>query len=31
MSNKIPTPICIGLADAVPRPKILGNRLGILA
>ena len=23
--------MCIGLVDAVPRPKILGNRLGILA
>ena len=31
-SNKTPTPIqiCIGLVDAVLRPKILGNRPGIL-
>ena len=31
-SNKIPTPIqiYIGFVDAVLRPKILGNRLGIL-
>ena len=31
-NNKIPTPIqiCTGFVDAVLRPKILGNRLGIL-
>ena len=31
-SNKTATPIqiCIGFVDAVLRPKILGNRLGIL-
>ena len=29
-SNKTPTPICIGLVDAVLRLKILGNRVGIL-
>ena len=30
MSNKTPIPIWIGLIDAVLRPKILGNRPGIL-
>ena len=29
-SNKTPTPICIGLVDAVLSPKILDNILGIL-
>ena len=30
--NKTPTPAkkCIGFVDVVLRPKILGNRLGIL-
>lgn len=32
-SNETPTPvkICISLVDTILRPKILGNRIGILS